>query len=653
MFTFPFAAVGVRQRVLYAIFLAAPIVWSSLEAPRYAYWLLSSLGFAACISAIAGRSRRSRCFAGALAGATVFGNAPLLASLYVQRTGFNERFFAHADPSTLAISFDVYPAEVAFLACYWVAAALLPLWMRPLPAVLVRDPRVPALVAACGALVGVLAHAPAHSLVHALAERARAAEAPLLALASAPAPAAPAAGAPSLLLVVAESLEATFSDPALVGRDFTPELTALARDAVRFTGVVEVPEASWTMGGLVASQCGFPLALGPEWHDRAEIDRMPSDPRNTLAAAVPPLFPGHACLGDVLVGAGYRTRFLGGAPLYFAGKGAFLASHGFPDPQGWAALRPRLSDPDRHGPWGIHDDELFALALDELTELSAGDLPYALVVLTVDTHDLSGSGVSPACGRVPVLGRARFVLGCADRLTARFVAEARRRYPALVVALMSDHLAFPNSITDTIDDPSRRRLRFAVWAPGVAPREVDHAGTHFDIAPTILDYLGFDVADVFGLGVSLRDGESPWLSQPDRARLRVAPPVLPIAVGPGERVVFDPVGPAVVVEGRRLRANHRGRPLDGAVFALRFRDDGAFDRVLPWQRYPDLVRRESGRLVVGLSARPGFSDALGAPRDAPLVYFAGRVGAGGDFRVGVVDGAVELVLPGSFFRRAR
>ena len=75
--------------------------------------------------------------------------------------------------------------------------------------------------------------------------------------------------------------------------------------------------------------------------------------------------------------------------------------------------------------------------------------------------------------------------------------------------------------------------------------------------------------------------------------------------------------------------------------------------MLPWQRYSDTVLHEAGRLVVGLSARPEFSNSLGAPRNAPLVWFAGRVGAEGGLWSGVVDDIVSFVLPDSFFRRAR
>ncbi|WP_204351696.1 hypothetical protein, partial [Klebsiella variicola] len=67
--------------------------------------------------------------------------------------------------------------------------------------------------------------------------------------------------------------------------------------------------------GLVSSMCGVPLTTSQG--DENSMDRMGS------------FLPKAVCLGDYLKQQGYTNHYLGGANGQFAGKGQFLASHGF------------------------------------------------------------------------------------------------------------------------------------------------------------------------------------------------------------------------------------------------------------------------------------------------------------------------------------
>ena len=141
---------------------------------------------------------------------------------------------------------------------------------------------------------------------------------------------------------------------------------------------------------------------------------------------------------------------------------------------------------------------------------------------TMDTHGPSGFP-SASCGAADgMIATVR----CADRLIAEFVEDIRSAYPDVVVALMTDHLVGPPGVDDEVKavlDPraDERRLRFVVWGPDSTPSVVDHPGTHFDVMPTLMDFLGLSAWTEHYLGASLLRFESPWFSHDKPLSLRV------------------------------------------------------------------------------------------------------------------------------------
>ena len=173
---------------------------------------------------------------------------------------------------------------------------------------------------------------------------------------------APKADARSLVLIFAESLEATYSRADLFGEDLTPRLTALAASAKRFTNMRQVPLAAWSTGAFVAAQCARPVSANAWWRRAVQGGAARVD--------------GATCLGDVLAALGYRTVFMTGVDIHFGGVETFHAAHGFVERLGFEALSPLAGAgtalrPNRH--WLIEDETLFALArakVDELAERS-------------------------------------------------------------------------------------------------------------------------------------------------------------------------------------------------------------------------------------------------------------------------------------------
>ena len=297
---------------------------------------------------------------------------------------------------------------------------------------------------------------------------------------------------PNLVYIYAEGMERTYLDESLFP-GLTPGLRSLEEEATSFMDVRQVGMTGYTIAGIVASQCGIPLSpLQFEGNRMASMDRY---------------LPGATALGDLLAAEGYHLVYMGGAPLWFAGKGTFFRTHGFAEVFGREELLPEVEDKDYVSGWGLYDDTLLELAYQRFEDLSRTRAPFGLFLLTLDTHSpdghrsRSGANVIHGDGSNPMLNAVR----ASDQLISAFVRRIRASPHAAdtVVVIASDHLALPNSATPLLDKGTRRNL-FLVLEPGQrTARRVTRRGSTLDIGPTLLPFLGFRGA--IGLGRDLRD----------------------------------------------------------------------------------------------------------------------------------------------------
>ena len=603
----------------YSALYVGPVAGLVVLGGSYYYWIVSALALAVWIILVSGRSRAATMLACAVSSLAALGNIALATSLHVQRSGFNERFFHHLDTSTLGIAWYAYFVETVLVIVYWTV-------MTAAPRRLAQHRRTTARTAArpivwlTGA-VAALTYAPAISLASYAQARHQAQSAPQIIVAKPTTQARPTADAnrnlPNLVFIYAESLEASFGNAELIGEDMTPTLTTLEREAMHFTNMIQLPGASWTLGAMVASQCALPLALPNVFDHAARYDRRPHDPESTLSGSIERLLPNEVCLGDILKDHGYRNVYIGGARLAFAGKGNFLATHGYGEQYGWDELRSELPDAELSGGWGLYDDDMLALAWKRIATLAQSSNPFSLMLLTIDTHDIRRFKVSRSCGARPLVGNAGFAVRCADRLIGDFITRVRDTWPDIVIVLMSDHLSFPNAITDRIEDANARKLRFATWGPAIEAREIARPGTHFDIAPTVLEILGVNGYEHHNLGASLLSFESPWLSH-DAATTMRAPRALPtMRIAPGEPIAFEDGGRLVRIDGQSAG----GKPPWLRVAQTRPSCCGSTTTAVSTppcygEHYDSLRSNEDGALVLGVSTNKRFKREIGAPADA-------------------------------------
>ncbi len=301
----------------------------------------------------------------------------------------------------------------------------------------------------------------------------------------------------NLVVLYLESLERTYRYLPETKSEFVP-FSSLEDRGLSFRNILQAKSAFSTIGGLVASQCGVPLlprgAFNPQ---KRQISA--SDQHNKTV-----FMQGVDCLGDILAEDGYTLSYINGSDLSVFSKGDFFRSHGYQRVKGLKSW-PDWENEPRLNVWGMDDDLLFERVTSELRDLASENSPFVLSALTIATH---GPDAYPdkSC---PVVGTSSSQLPRAISCTAHHVESLINEVVRLGIAedtlivLLSDHLAFRNTLENSLQDRRDRRRNFAVVL-GLSNETNSRPGTMFDVFPTLLELLGYQLKDGrAGLGQSL------------------------------------------------------------------------------------------------------------------------------------------------------
>lgn len=298
----------------------------------------------------------------------------------------------------------------------------------------------------------------------------------------------------NLITIYLESMESTFGNADLFGRNLLSELDDATAGWARYDGLQQYPGGGWTMAGIVSTQCGIPLK------SRLLVEGI--NP-NDFGERMESYLPGATCLGDLLTDAGYSATYVGGANTRFAGKDTFLSDHGFTSILGREHWQPQ-EDASNISIWGLADARMFAHAADTVDELRAAGEPYYLSMLTLDTHE--PGGVYPSCSTDDA-NKMATAITCSTRALAGFLAHLKETgaLQDTVVVVMGDHLkstAEGGFYKAELDGTPDRRIVLRIWSPDPVEFSRDRAD-QFSLLPTMLELLGLDPPDGrAGLGVS-------------------------------------------------------------------------------------------------------------------------------------------------------
>lgn len=290
----------------------------------------------------------------------------------------------------------------------------------------------------------------------------------------------------NLIMIYIESMENSYRNQLLFGKNLIKDLDSISN--ITFSNYQQVPGTDWTTAAIVATQCAMPMKVVALFSSQDNLKEG--------------YYPDLQCLGNILKDNGYKNIFMGGASLNFGRKGKFLKSHGYIEMYGreeWAAMG---VSKEMMNEWGIYDDFLFQQAKKKLSELHSSDELYNLTLLTVEMHYPKGY-FSPTCierGAVTY----EDLIECASYQVKDFVdfAENIGALENTNIVILGDHLA-PISMTKTKLAKKEVRSIFNnfISKDRFIPNRKEI--NHFDIFPTIIEFLGFEVkGGKLGLGYS-------------------------------------------------------------------------------------------------------------------------------------------------------
>lgn len=294
----------------------------------------------------------------------------------------------------------------------------------------------------------------------------------------------------NLVLIYVEGLENSYSENSLFGRDLLLEVKNNPGISFKFYEQVNVG-VGWTMAAILSTQCGIPLKVFSLYDG------------NTQGNIFDSFVPKATCIGDTLLSYGYKNVFMGGASLNFSGKGNFLNGHGYKELWGreqWLSSgRYKISDMNA---WGLQDDDLFSEAKLKLDELQLTNEPFNLTLLTVNTHHPYGFFSKQCLSR----GAKDFedIVLCSSYDLSEFIKYIKFRgyLKNTRLVIVGDHLAMQNIVYDKLQSVSERTI-FNYWIGDELFIKNREKIVHFDIAPSVLDFIGLEVqGGRYGLGYS-------------------------------------------------------------------------------------------------------------------------------------------------------
>lgn len=306
----------------------------------------------------------------------------------------------------------------------------------------------------------------------------------------------------NLVYIYMESMEMSLADESHGGGksvNVIPELTDIALENDCFNGDTNILNgarslynSTWTIAGLVAQTSGLPLG----------INHVLTNNINSISS----FMPGATTLGDILEKEGYHNVFMLGSDAKFGNRDVYFKEHGNYDIDDyyWARNNNKLPNRSYYVWWGYEDDKLFTYAKEELTSLAESDEPFALSLLTADTHFVDGY----LCDDCPDTFTSQYsnVLACSSKKVSELVEwiEAQPWGEDTVIVLNGDHLCMDSKYYEDMPDDYERKTYTAIINSSKKEPDTTRLYSTMDLFPTTLSAMGVTIkGDRLGLGTDL------------------------------------------------------------------------------------------------------------------------------------------------------
>lgn len=281
----------------------------------------------------------------------------------------------------------------------------------------------------------------------------------------------------NLIVILLESMETNFAQ-------YTPEINSLEKEHTNFApGGESVSGTSWTIAGITGKLCGIPL-------------NMPMSIGEYLGK-LPTYLPGAKCLMNVLADKNYNQVYMQGSSGDFTQKRTFWTVHGNVAVHDIEYFKQAGKIPnDYHVFWGFEDRKLYRFAKEELDGLYKLNKPFALYMLTIDTHQPEGY-VDSACAKEfeKVEGKLPKAIQCSSKQLYDFISWAKQQpwYENTVISVMGDH-TMP-MLSPKVGIPKSDSLYWTnfIINSGVQKPMKPRQYSSLDMFPTLLETMGFEL----------------------------------------------------------------------------------------------------------------------------------------------------------------
>lgn len=289
----------------------------------------------------------------------------------------------------------------------------------------------------------------------------------------------------NLIVVIEESLSASFLGSYGNREGLTPNLDRLAAQSLRFTNLYAT--GTRTVRGLEALTLSIPPLPG------TSIVKRPNN-------------GGFRSWGEIMREQGYDTKYIYAGYGYFDNMNAFFSGNGFEvvDRADFAKNEINFANV-----WGVSDEDLFRKVIREAAASHATGRPFFSMVMTTSNH----RPYTYPEGRIDIPSKTGRKGGVkyADYAIGRFMAEARQEpwFKDTIFVIVADHCA--SSAGKTGIPVKKYEIPLLVHAPQhIKPGTVDHLMSQIDVAPTILGLLNqsYD-SDFLGRDIFKADGTAP------------------------------------------------------------------------------------------------------------------------------------------------
>jgi phosphoglycerol transferase len=294
------------------------------------------------------------------------------------------------------------------------------------------------------------------------------------------------------IILILESMENTFSDRE-IGLPLTMKLKKISDENLSFPNLRQLDGTCFTTGAMTGQLFGIPLNI-PINADK-----------NYLSTK---FLPNAISVLDILDKNNYNINFIIGSTAEFGVRDSLFKTHSknptIYDQNYFLQFNQNNKFNDENG-WGFNDKFIYDNSKNIITKLSNQSTPFFTVILTVDTH-------SP--GKVlnytePVYHDARDAFIEADNLAFDFITWFKEQnfYNDTILIILGDHQFMSNKIGNFKIPKDYKRTIYNTFInvnKDMFKIQNSHLYSTVDIAPTILELIGFELSNrKFGLGVSL------------------------------------------------------------------------------------------------------------------------------------------------------